>query len=907
MRTSHFRCGNLRILLLLCLFVSKLSTVQADIVKGRVVDAETKEPLPEASVKLTQRFGDYGTTIESVKADSLGFFSLFASGRGSIEASMLGYYAKSKPVLAFSDSRKDTLDVGTIELKMSPQMLKMVEVTGRARRFTVRGDTIVFHPEAFHLHEGARLDELIRQLPGVEADGEGQLSWNGKPIRITMDGESFLGGDALVKQLPAEAVQDIKAYNRQSELSERTGKDDGKEDMVLNLSIKPGFLDRWYGDVKAGYQTEKYYDGELLMNRLSKTDPVMVFANANNVDKHWRRNMNGSTANMGNGFGKEHGASAGWQHNWQRKAGTHDLKSHFSATGGIAHDDNDRNDHQVTENYFPNTAATRTTSENQQHSHKLEPRLKADLRWVRDSLNTFTLSASAEHTGSRSHSTRTSEQQEALAPNVPYAATMSQLTASHTDARQTALNTQAGWEHYVKDGALGASIKLNYRNEKTDGRTDRIITAHSPAYTSSLLIQTYTSPTRQFSVNAEVHHARWLTKKWMMQAQYSLTYSRNRSDRDFLTDGTADAANSYRNLYIRHEHSLRLAQTINLMPVQLMPDVSVRWQRESQDYRRGTLDTAAVRRLIFVDPSLRATWKLSKTAGFELNYSFTTRQPGIIQTIGYRDLTDPLFITEGNPDLQNTHAHDMKLTFNMMLARSQTSLSATVGYTHDDRETTTALSYDPATAVYVSRPVNVRGNRSWDFRLNLDQALGDYLRLQSDFRMNGSQRYGYLTLLPTQAERIENQQSSLNPRESLTLSLDYDWLKASAFAEISADRLRYTASPEQNTTHWNNNFGLRAEATYGNFIFASSLTERISRGYTVGSMNRNILVWDAAVGWKILKNKARLMLEFDDILNNEDGRRSEQSAYQQTTSWHDFRHHYIGIRFAYHFDAKKKE
>ena len=72
-------------------------------------------------------------------------------------------------------------------------------------------------------------------------------------------------------------------------------------------------------------------------------------------------------------------------------------------------------------------------------------------------------------------------------------------------------------------------------------------------------------------------------------------------------------------------------------------------------------------------------------------------------------------------------------------------------------------------------------------------------------------------------------------------------------------------------------------------------------------MNRDILVWDAAVGWKILKNKARLGLEFDDILNNEDGRWSQQSVYQQTTSWHDFRHHYIGIRFTYHLDAKQKD
>ena len=54
-------------------------------------------------------------------------------------------------------------------------------------------------------------------------------------------------------------------------------------------------------------------------------------------------------------------------------------------------------------------------------------------------------------------------------------------------------------------------------------------------------------------------------------------------------------------------------------------------------------------------------------------------------------------------------------------------------------------------------------------------------------------------------------------------------------------------------------------------------------------------------GWrKILKNKARLTLQFDDILNNEDGRWSQQSAYQQTTSWHDFRHHY---RFTYHLNS----
>jgi len=873
----------------------------ADIVKGRVVDSETKEPLPEAQIRIVQN-NENGWWIMSTTVDSVGCFNVLASGRGSLEVSMLGYYSKSKPVLAFSNSNKDTLDIGDIELKMSPQMLKMVQVTGRARRFTVKGDTIVFHPEAFHLQEGARLDELIKQLPGVQVNDDGTLSWNGKPIRITMDGESLFGGDDLVKQLPAEAVENIKAYNRQSEFSERTGKDDGTQDMVLDLTIKPGFLDRWYGDVKAGYQTPKYYEGELSMNRLSKTDPVMVFANANNIDKTIRKRMNGWSGVMGSGFGQEQGAAAGYQHNWKHKEGTHDLKSNYSFTGGISHDDNWRTSGEETENYFPNTTATRTTSEDYERSHKLVPRLNADLRWVRDSLNTFTLSASAEHNANRSHSRETTEQEDRLGSD--YVPTLSQYNASNTDGHLTNLETRAGWEHYIKDGALGASISLNYKDEKNNGQTSRTITRTTQ---NSSLIQTYNSPSSRFSTTAEAHHARWITKIWMIQAQYSFGYNRNRSDRDFLTDGVADAANSYQNLYSRYEHRLRMSHTINLQPFQIMPDISARWQRESQDYQRGMLDTTAVRRHFFIDPSLKATWKLTKTAGFELNYSFNTRQPEILQTIGYRDLTNPLFINEGNPNLRSTHSHNVKLTYNMVIARSQTSLSATIGYQQSDRETTTALSYDPTTAVYVSRPENIRGNRFWNALLNFDQALGNYFRLINDFRMNTSQRYGFLTLLPTQSERIENRQSSLNPRENLTLSVDYNWLKASIFTEINANRLRYSASPEQNTTQWDNNFGLRTEITWGNFVFNSSLTERTSRGYTINSMNRDILLWDGSITWKILKNKARLTMDFNDILNNEDGRWSQQTAYQQTTSWSDFRHHYVGINFTYHLDAKKKD
>ena len=895
----------LKTILLIAMFAGTFAAY-ADVVKGRVVDAETREPLPEA--QLSFKTLDYGWIWAYQKTDSLGCFSINAEGRNTVTAEMLGYYSKTKTFLAFSDSRKDTLDLGDIELTMSPQMLKMVEVKGHARRFTVKGDTIVFHPEAFHLQEGARLDELIRQLPGVQVDENGKLSWNGKPIRITMGGQSFLGGEDIVGQLPAEAVQDIKAYNKQSTFSERTSKDDGTEDMVLDLTIKPGFLDRWYGDVTASAQSPEHYEGMLVMNRLSKTDPVLVFADANNTGASHERNMRDWTIfSGGRGYGIEQGLSTGYQHNWPKKMGNHDLENDFDVTGGLNHHDDWRTNNQITENYFPNTTATRSTSENYQRNHRLTPRINGGIEWSPDTLNTFYLRAGAYHSKTHSHSRQTVEEEEMQAGTSVYVPKLSQLTSQHDEGHQTNLWSRSGWEHFVKDGSLGINYYIRYRENKTESWTTRTITSHTASISSSQLCQSHSSPSKSFQTFGEAFFNRWLTKNWRMKASYRLDYTRDRSDCDFLTDGLVDDANSYQDHHTTLLHDFNISQTINIKALQLMPNVSARWMRESQDYQRGQLDTAAVRHSFQIDPSLRANWKITKTIGFEVNYSFKTKKPTLLNTLAYRDLTNPLFIVEGNPQQKDTHTHEASLSYKMVLSKSQTSFNFTMSYRSSDREHISALSYDPSTAVYVSRTENVKGGQAWTFRLNLDQALGDFFRLQNDLDISTEQRYGYLTLLPTQRERTLNQQASFHPRDKFTLSFDHTWLKTSVFAEIDANRQRYDASPEQNTTLWNNSFGIKGEVTVGNVVFTSDLTESTRRGYNVQSMNKNLLLWNGSVTWKILKNKARLGLEFEDILNNEDSFRADQTAYQKTTSWSEFRHHYIGLSFSYHLDAKKKD
>jgi hypothetical protein len=270
-------------------------------------------------------------------------------------------------------------------------------------------------------------------------------------------------------------------------------------------------------------------------------------------------------------------------------------------------------------------------------------------------------------------------------------------------------------------------------------------------------------------------------------------------------------------------------------------------------------------------------------------------------------LSDPLFITEGNPLLKDSHSHQIQLAYKAVVPSRQLSIGFNAKYTTADHNNVTALSYDPATNVYTSRPETVTGNRVWEVNLNYDHGLGSYFRLQNDLKVMGGRYYGYLTMLPTHSERILNRQTSVHPKDKLTVSFDHNWIKASAFAEVNADRLRFSQSPIQNTTLWNNNYGIEFEANYRNFVFSSSLTESMRHGYASSGMNRNRLLWDASVAWKVLKNKGTVRLYVDDILNQDDYRWSSQTAYQQTSEWQDTLHHYIGISFTYHLDAKKKE
>lgn len=141
-----------RLLLLVLLCCAGLAA-HADVVTGRAVDAESGEPLAEARLNyLILPVSNQGVIfLKKTEVDSAGRFAIPVEflAKLTIEITYFGYNKFQKEYHVAGG--KDTIDVGDIGLTLSDVLLGEAEVKARAKRFTMRGDTVVFNPEAFHL------------------------------------------------------------------------------------------------------------------------------------------------------------------------------------------------------------------------------------------------------------------------------------------------------------------------------------------------------------------------------------------------------------------------------------------------------------------------------------------------------------------------------------------------------------------------------------------------------------------------------------------------------------------------------------------------------------------------------------------------------------------------------------
>lgn len=120
---------------------------------------------------------------------------------------------------------------------------------------TIKGDTIIYNADSFKNGTERKLEDVLKKLPGVEINDEGQIEVEGKRVeKVMVDGKDFFDGDSKLatKNIPSNAVDKIQVLRNFGDVNQLRGVQDNQDRVALNIKLKKGKENFWFGDVTVG-------------------------------------------------------------------------------------------------------------------------------------------------------------------------------------------------------------------------------------------------------------------------------------------------------------------------------------------------------------------------------------------------------------------------------------------------------------------------------------------------------------------------------------------------------------------------------------------------------------------------------------------------------------------------------
>lgn len=120
---------------------------------------------------------------------------------------------------------------------------------------TISGDTIIYNADSFKSGTERKLEDILKKLPGVEITADGEIEVEGVRVqKLMIDGKDFFDGDTKLgaKNIPSNAVDKIQVLKNYAEVGQLSGVQNNQENIAINIKLKEGKKNFWFGDITAG-------------------------------------------------------------------------------------------------------------------------------------------------------------------------------------------------------------------------------------------------------------------------------------------------------------------------------------------------------------------------------------------------------------------------------------------------------------------------------------------------------------------------------------------------------------------------------------------------------------------------------------------------------------------------------
>ena len=938
-----------RAAVLMLLLISGALNAQAQnySLKIKLVDKSNGEPVGYATVaitpagktdvfKYTQSDGDGAAEIKGIPA-----------GKYKVSAILMGYDNYEETI----DINKNT-DLGTKEMNVQANFLEGATVTDIGNPIVVKKDTIEHNVTLIKSADNDVLEDLLKRLPGVEVSTDGTITANGKTIsKIQIDGKQFFLDDPSIasKNLPANIIEKVRVVEKKSEQAEFTGIDDGEEETVLDLGIKKGMMNGWFGNVMgggghdlqgAGAINDPRYQAAAMVANFTESKQLAFIGNANNTNNRGFNDLAASAMGgmRGGGFrGGQGGQGGGWGGNGISSSymagfnGGYTWKNRSEIVGNAMFNGNERYVEEKTARqtfqkdgstlYADDDGFTRTST--------WGVRAGARADW-KISKNTSLLFEPNFNLGWGDFEDRSSFSTDRGTDGL-IRKVNDGSSASFGDSHSQRANGRILWRQRLgKPGrTLSVNARYSYSNSDLEGYNQSVTRTYDyigdrydsndPVYwaDSTVIDQLYRTRSTTTGANGRISYTEPLGKNFYLEANYSYNYSHSTSTKDTYDKGVGgynvqniDYTSDISNEVHRQNAGFNIRKQEEKYNITL--GASLQPQTTHNKTVRGVNSLDTTLRVLNWSPNARIDFNFSDYRMLRINYRGQSSQPSLTQMMPVPDNSNPQRVTLGNLGLNPSFSHNMFVMFNNTNMKTYASFNANLNVTYRTNNIVNASWYD-ANGVQYTVPVN-NDRGAWSantfIMYNTPIAKSKFsimsftnarystgVSLVGDDTIDSSDEHSYLNL----ANYTQNSYQTVSAGENLRLVYRGDIVETSVGGGTRYSQSFYSITENNVGATWTSNVEGRFIAKVPNVINVSTDARyTFYNGYGAG-YNDPRLVWNAEISKQLFKNQFTLAVKVYDILNqSRNTYRSMTDNYVQDTQ-NNTLGRYIMVSLTYRF------
>ena len=895
-------------------------------VTARVIDGSTTEYMPQVTVQLLQLPDTsfvYGTVT-----DNEGWVTIKKVPQGEylLRYSFMGYNTVDFDFKVLKEDRDRQL--GVFKMYESSIMLTEAVIEDALPPTQVVDDTLMYNVSAFRVPEGSVLEELIKRLPGVEVDENGGITVNGRTVsRILVDGQEYFGNDRQMatKNLPVNIIRRIKTYQRQSDLARITGVDDGEEETVMDLEIKPNMRNGWLHNIDGGIGKPvgnndygdwiKYlWSGRYTLNRFQANTQFSVNANTQNSG---RGNGVSYTTQIGVNFSKNIGEQFPRRRNEFPLVVGGNIRYNGSSSRSVSESESETFATSQRPSQFRNNGSKSNSGSGSVNGEfRLEWRPDTSLNIIfRPS---FQISRNNNNSNSRSVTFNRD----------PYLFTdMTNILDEYEDYDSLCLDT------------IGVNSQRSYFTfSSTKGTNDSYSYSNQTYYQShnrdTVMNRFNVSPTDNSNWSGRVMWSEPIDSgRGNLQVSYQIQVSNRNTNREtyvlwgdnykdwYDSWNLPDDLEPYRNselsrtaTNVSRNHTLSLQFRYNTdrsnfnVGFNFMPQYT---GMDNFQYMGKVIgDTSRV--VYNWSPSINYRFRFNRQKSIQLTLRTNTSQPSMEDMMDIEDNSNPNNIRKGNPGLRTTLRNNLEANFQDYIQETQKTINLRVSLENSLYNISQRTEYDPTTGISRTMPENMDGfwtnwstsgnltynqtipNTKWRYNLSANASY----RHQESFMRTGSINYGQQNGGNSELSKT----NTISAGENGSVTYRNQWLEVTAngrftYNHSENNQRRQTGNTNMDTYTFSYGGRANARLPWRNINLGTDLTMQSRRGYS-GAYNRNDLIWNANVSFSFLKgNAGTIQIQYYDILNDETNVTRSVSTTGRTDTKNNNIHSYIMVHF----------